>query len=75
MKTSDVKAEYIKTRIAQMLKADPKLTFQQAWTRGGRNREVVVGPKNLSADGLLKMLLLSMGYRSASVRRSSASYR
>jgi len=32
MKTSDVKAEYIKTRIAQMLKAGPKLTFRQAWT-------------------------------------------
>ena len=38
MKTSDVKAEYIKTRIAQMLKADPKLTFQQAWTRLERER-------------------------------------
>ncbi|MGQ0555959.1 MAG: DUF2971 domain-containing protein [Nitrospiraceae bacterium] len=37
--------------------------------------EIVVGPKNLSNDNLLKMLLLSLGYRNASVRRSSASYR
>jgi len=37
--------------------------------------EIVVGPKNPSNDNLLKMLLLSLGYRNASVRRSSASYR
>lgn len=37
--------------------------------------EIVVGPKNLSNDNLLKMLLLSLDYRNASVRRSSASYR
>ncbi len=37
--------------------------------------EIVVGPKNVSNDNLLKMLLLSLGYRKASVRRSSASYR
>ena len=37
--------------------------------------EIVVGPKNLSSDNLLKVLLLSLGYRNASVRRSSASYR
>lgn len=37
--------------------------------------EIVVGPKNLSNDNLLKILLLSLGYRTASVRRSSAPYR
>ena len=37
--------------------------------------EIVTGPKNLSNDNLLKMLLLSLGYRNASMRRSSASYR
>jgi hypothetical protein len=37
--------------------------------------EVVVGPKNLSAEGLVNMVLLSLGYRGVSVRRSSASYR
>ena len=37
--------------------------------------EIVVGPKNLSNDNSLNMLLLSLGYRKASVRRSSASYR
>jgi hypothetical protein len=43
--------------------------------RGDAIAEIVVGPKNLSSDGLVKMLLLSLGYRNASVRRSSASYR
>ena len=37
--------------------------------------EIVVGPKNVSNNNLLMMLLLSLGYRKASVRRSSASYR
>ncbi len=37
--------------------------------------EIVIGPKNLSNDNLLRILLLSLGYRNASVRRSSASYR
>lgn len=37
--------------------------------------EVVIGPKNPSIEGLVEMLLLSLGYHSASVRRSSASYR
>lgn len=37
--------------------------------------EIVVWPKNLSNDNLLKMLLLSLGYCKALVRRSAASYR
>ena len=37
--------------------------------------EIVVGPKNLSNNNSLNMLLLSLGYRKTSVRRSSASYR
>lgn len=37
--------------------------------------EIVVGPKNLSSNQLLNMLLLSLGYKNAQVRRSSSSYR
>ena len=37
--------------------------------------EVVIGPKNRTNRGLLEMMLLSLGYRNAKVRRSSATYR
>jgi hypothetical protein len=52
--------------------------FQMPFGHNGREdaiAEIVIGPKNLSNDNLLRMLLLSLGYRNAAVCRSSASYR